>query len=412
MPAASLPSVASAAPRRSPLAGYFATFIVLGVMLSVSGPLLGWVRHRAGVGIAASGVVLSGGSLGYIAGSFAAGRFYDRGRGHRLLLVWASVGVAAIAVVSGLTSLPSIVAAFVLLGLAGGVIDVGGNTLVVWSQPVERVGSAMNALHLCFGIGALITPLLVARSLIWNDSPIWVAAVAAIGVVVVAMLLRPTEVPRRREVAHADAVVGSDNRALALVCLFFFMYVGSEVTFGNWLPTYAEQVHLGGASAPALVTSVFWFGFASGRLAGIWLARRLTLVTMLLGSCVVAAFAVGVLVLFHGHTAIWLLTPLIGFALGPQYPTMMAYGDQRLRLSGSSTSKIVAASGCGGLLMPLLTGLLLDRRGADALPWTVAIALAITTAVALSVVLMRGGDQPALASSADLMPGHSAATIE
>ena len=148
MPSASLPSAASAAPRRSPLAGYFATFIVLGVMLSVSGPLLGWVRHRAGVGIAASGVVLSSSSLGYIVGSFGAGRFYDRGRGHRLLLVWASVGAATIVVVSGLSSLPAIAALFALLGLAGGVIDVGGNTLVVWSQPVERVGSAMNALHL------------------------------------------------------------------------------------------------------------------------------------------------------------------------------------------------------------------------------------------------------------------------
>jgi hypothetical protein len=44
----------------------------------------------------------------------------------------------------------------------------------------------------------------------------------------------------------------------------------------------------------------------------------------------------------------------------------------------------------GGLLLPLLTGWLLDRGGAAALPWATLVCLAITTAVAGAVVVVVG----------------------
>jgi len=375
---------------KSPVAGYLATFVVLGMLLSINGPALGWLRDRTGVGIAASGLVLSGGSIGYIVASFAAGRPFDRGSGHRLLLGAFVLGVAAALAVAWSTTFAVVVLLFALIGAAGGVIDVGGNTLVVWSQRPERIGSTLNALHLCFGIGALATPLLVAWSISSTDSLVWVAVALAVGAAAVVALLRGTEVPRRRPSTADTTGVATTAFPLALVCLFYFLYVGSEVTFLGWAPTYAEVESLGGVNGPGLFASMFLAGFTLGRLLGIVLASRLTLVALVLGSCVVSVVAAAALVVWGGGLGVWVACGVLGLSLGPQYPTMMAYVDERLRLSGKATSRIVAASGVGGLLLPLLTGWLLDRGGAAALPWATLVCLAITTAVAGAVVVVVG----------------------
>src|SRR5690349_3114458 len=121
-------------PGRSPVAGYLAGFTFLGMALSLAGPALPHLREQAGVGIGVSGFVLAGQSFGYILGSLAAGGRYDRGHGHRLLLGAGAVAVAAVLSLAALHALWSVVAAFVVIGFSSAGVDVGGNTLVVWSQ--------------------------------------------------------------------------------------------------------------------------------------------------------------------------------------------------------------------------------------------------------------------------------------
>ena len=54
-----------------------------------------------------------------------------------------------------------------LMGFAASVLDVGGNTLMVWTRGAG-VGPMMNALHFCFALGTLACPLLINRSLAWS----------------------------------------------------------------------------------------------------------------------------------------------------------------------------------------------------------------------------------------------------
>jgi fucose permease len=269
----------------------------------------------------------------------------------------------------------------------------------VWSQPSERVGSTLNALHLCFGIGALATPLIVSRSLAWTNDLSIVAVVLALSLGSFAFLLRHTDQPVRRAAVHHDDVdVSRSHPAFVLVCVFFFLYVGAEVAFAGWVSTYADEIRLGGQSAPGILASVFWAGFALGRLIAIWMARRMSLSTMLVASCAMSVIATFVLAVGDGVAAVvWICTGLVGLTLGPQYATMLAFGDERLRLSGSSTSVIIACSGVGGLTLPIATGWILDRWGARQLPWAVGVACAATTAVTVATVLV-GRQRPPLTS--------------
>jgi FHS family Na+ dependent glucose MFS transporter 1 len=376
---------------RSPLAAYLASFLFLGVALSIGGPALPHLRERAGVGIAASGFVLAGQSAGYIAGSLVLGHRYDRGSGHRLIVGAAAVATTAALALSAVAQLWMVVAVFGVIGFSAAAVDVGGNTLSVWSQPAERVGSTLNGLHLCFGIGALATPLVVSASVATTHRLVLVAVLMAVLAAAMAMLVRGRAAPVRRQLAHHDdgaTEAGHASAAFVLLCVFFFVYVGSEVTFAGWVSTYAEQIHLGGDDAPAIVASVFWAGFVLGRIAAIWLTSRMSLSSLLVGSCVVATVATLSLAVGDGTAAVvWVAAGVIGFTLGPQYATMLAFGDQRMRLSGSSTSKIVASSGVGGLTLPIATGAILDRWGASLLPWAVGTACLLTTAVTIGVVI-------------------------
>ena len=48
------------------------------------------------------------------------------------------------------------------LGTAQGTLDVGGNTLLMWGHR-EKIGPFMNGLHFVFGIGAFLSPIIIAQ---------------------------------------------------------------------------------------------------------------------------------------------------------------------------------------------------------------------------------------------------------
>ena len=130
-------------------------------------------------------------------------------------------------------------------------------------------------------------------------------------------------------------------------------HVGVELGFAGWIHTYGEELGIGGATGPALLTALFWIGFTGGRLLSVVFARRVQPATMLIGSCVLAVVAAGGLVIADGASAaVWIGTFLFGLGVAPQFPTMISFAESHLRLTGSDTSWFVGAAGLGGLVLP------------------------------------------------------------
>ncbi len=354
---------------RLPVVAYLATFLVVGFSLSILGPALTELRTRTDSDIADIGILFVGQSLGYIAGSLFGGRLYDRFGGHRVAggsLVMMAIGLALLPQFDHRTGLFVTVA---VLGAGAATTDIGANTLLLW-QLGPASGRAMNMLHLCFGIGALSAPLLVHAGL---DASVRGAALACLALAawLVAIPAPSAPVAREEHVVH-------DRPMLAILALFFLLYVGLEVGFAGWVQTYGEEIEFSELAATWLTTT-FWIGFTLGRLLASALGHRFRPKVLLLASCSLTIVAALVLVVGDGRSApVWAGAALMGVATAPQFPVMLTYLERRIRVTGSATAWFVGGAGIGGLVFPWLIGRWFDANGASTLPWAMLVLGVLT----------------------------------
>jgi fucose permease len=363
-----------------PVALYWLAFLTVGLSVSLLGPALSQLRDRSGADIGSIGVLFAGQSAGHIAGAVVAGRLYDRFVGHRVFAAALFLLAVAMLSIPSLETVPSLFVAFVLVGAGAAAVDIGANTMLLWELGPAN-GRAMNVLHLCFGIGALSAPLLVYGGV---ELATRVAAVTCVAFGIAALRVR-SPLPRT---ATEDQVASPGPRLLALIASFFVLYIGLEVGFAGWVPTYAEEIGFEPASV-AWLTAVFWAGFTAGRLLASAVAHKFRPKAILVGACSLSLVAALVLVVGDGAAgAVWFGTALMGVATAPQFPVMLSYLERRIHVTGYVTSWFLGAAGVGGLVFPWLIGRWIDASGAAALTWSMTL-LAIAVLVSFAVTDRR-----------------------
>ena len=89
-----------------------------------------------------------------------------------------------------------------VLGMVQSTLDVGGNTLLVWVHRAG-VGPYMNGLHLFWGLGATLSPVLIAQAISISGGITWAYWLLALLFLPVAIwvLLLPSPVARTTAVA-------------------------------------------------------------------------------------------------------------------------------------------------------------------------------------------------------------------
>ena len=359
--------------------GYYAAAITLGLGTAVVGPSLDGLARRTGATLATVGIVFTTTSIGYLFGALSSGRWFDRLPGHRVLgLAIASLG-AAFAIVPASASLVLTAAVFAIVGAATAAIDVGTNTLLLWSHRTH-LARAMNGLHFCFGVGALVAPTIVAASLhVTNDVTM---AYVALGAITLAVALAFTQLPAapapiQATQAAANRQTPSQRRLTALIAAVFGFYVAAEVTYGGWISTYAFQFRFGDAAETAFLASLFWGLLTVGRLVAIPLTGR-TRPTAVIAAGFAGAFVCLVAAsMSQSPTALWVATGAFGLCLAPIFPMTLVYSNERLPASGRRTSLYIAASGIGSMTLPWLTGRAFATFGPTSLLWLDGVTIAL-----------------------------------
>ena len=129
---------------------YYAVFIGIGLTVGVLGPTLAGLAENTDSNLSQMGLVFTVRAIGALLAALLGSRLYDRFPGHpvmagMVLVMVLALGTIPIAPLLWLLALVSFV-----LGFSEVVVDVGGNTLLLW---VHRTKSApfMNGLHFFFG---------------------------------------------------------------------------------------------------------------------------------------------------------------------------------------------------------------------------------------------------------------------
>jgi FHS family Na+ dependent glucose MFS transporter 1 len=377
-------------------ASYFAAFVAVGLVTAALGPTLSGLAAQASVDLDAISLLFTANSVGYLAGSFVGGRLYDRIAGHRVMAAALVLMIGGSVLMPLLPSRWLLVAAWLVVGTAGGALDVGGNTLIVWLHG-RGVGPYMNGLHFFFGVGSFVGPLIAAAALAMVGDATrayWVLALLLVPLVVWIVRVPSPSAGDGSDEADAVSEAASQHRTgkrdgvVVLVALLLLLYVGAEVGFGGWIYSYAEALGLATGTTAATLTSAFWGALTLGRLAGIPIAARYRPPTILLADLVGCLLSVGlILALPSSRTALWAGTIAVGAAMASIFPAAITLAGNRMRVTGRTTAWFLIGSSIGSMTVPWLIGQLFEPVGPQVTMWAILATLAADLAVLVVLLL-------------------------
>ena len=364
-----------------------AVFLAAGVALSGFGPALPLLAQHIEQDIAVLGGLFTAISLGIILTQFGASLVSARfGQRFVLAVGMLLMGSGGIGVTFG-RSLPILLAGALLFGIGFGGVLAAGNLLVGQLFPT-RSAAALNGVNLFFGVGAMLGPAIAGLAGLRLGAPqaaTWVGAglLLALAPIVLSYAARPFA-PAARQPAQEQPQQRNTSWLLAILLL---IYIGTEVGFSGWLTVYLiDGANMAPASA-ALIVSGFWLALTLGRALGAMLGLRLTAAQLLTSSLLGMLIGAILLVLGVGDRATSIARVLcLGLSCGPVFPTVLAIVTTTARNSAATTSIVLAIGNGGGLIIPVLIGVLLARYGPSAVAGLVFIAVLAMLALCASML--------------------------
>lgn len=366
----------TSSPRRFLVAVSYTLFVVLGISAAVTGvawPSMRLDFHRP---LADLGVLLATGTAGYFLAGLAAGWFARRlGIGNALIgvLVLGSLCLTGYGLVH---SWPVLLLCAIGLGFSGGTLDSLTNAYVALNHDARTMG----LLHAFFGIGATIGPIMIAavlaRGMPWQVA-YFILAGAELAMLTVVFRVREQWAAGAAE--NPSTVARHSKFGVAVFALLgmFFLYVGIEITAGQWAYSVLTEGRGFGEFAAGIWVALYWGGLTIGRLTlgviGDRIDPRRYLQLSMAGNVIGAA-----LFWVDPASAGAVGLPVLGFSLAGVFPVLVT---QTPGLVGSDNAETIigyqiAAASAGTALMPWLAGRLIDEAGLESLgPYLVVLSL-------------------------------------
>jgi len=166
------------------------------------------------------------------------------------------------------------------------------------------------------------------------------------------------------------------NSGVWLHLIIFFVYTGLEITVGQWSFTVLTESRNITPQIAGTWVGVYWGAIGVGRILFGFVVDRWG-VDRLLRACMIMSVAGSLLYVFNGPPAFTFIgLTMVGLALAPVYPCLMARTPQRLgpSVAPHSIGLQVRAAMLGAAVLPAGTGLVANAFG---LYWVGLIALTV-----------------------------------
>jgi FHS family glucose/mannose:H+ symporter-like MFS transporter len=332
-------------------------FLLTGIVMTFLGPMLPILSVRWSLTDARSGSLIFAQFFSSMFGMLSSVILVER-RGYRFTFL---AGLALMALgMALLTSGPWLlgIVSVCIFGIGHGITTPAGNLRTAEINP-RGSAAALNFINAIWGLGAVSSPFLIAFAQKSHNISIFLYGTAtALVVLLIAFALVKFE-PDRRTVSGASPAHEKlfPGRLLPVICALFFIYVGTETSFGGWIASYARRLDSGPHSFWAMMPSFYWGALLAGRLLAP-VALRFTpatvvaktglILSLLGGSAIVAAHGMGLLIVG---------SVLAGLGLASIFPISVSllpgwFGESANRASGA----VFASGNTGGAVLPWLVG--------------------------------------------------------
>ena len=260
-------------------------------------------------------------------------------------------------------------------GFGAGAIDASVNHYVANNYSA----SVMNFLHCFYGVGAMISPYIMALALSkarWNEGYRWTAMLQA-GILAVCLISLPLwkkneqdKEDNKSESAGIRETIKVPGVVLTLIA--FYAYCSGEATCFLWTPSFFAGTREG--LSEGLIAS-----FGSLIFGGLMLGRVISgFASSKIGDRIL--IRIGILVEFIG--IIFILIPtsgymlaavgfvVIGTGMGPVYPSIMHMAPDNFgkRYSASVIGLQMASAYVGSTFMPMIFGIMQEHIGIGIMP--------------------------------------------
>lgn len=362
-------------------------FLGLGVVTAALGPALPELAIQNSTDLGTIGVLFTALFLGAMTAQVAAGFIGNRVAPKTMFLAGLVVmGVGLLGLYFSHNLFLTIVCG-VMVGLGHGTVDLDGTVMIADAYEGKQV-SALNALHLFFGIGAVGGPYIVSLAMQNGIPAIWSLIAGGALMLICAPVMMAMKVRREAPAAQVARKTGNVLKSPLIWLLAFYLlfYVGIETGLGGWVAAYLNQTTGMALANGALAASGFWLALTIGRLTATLLGRRFSPLQVLLFSVLTSLTGAVLLPLATGQQTLSLVAVLLtGLGFGPMFPTTVAaatefFPEERAR----AASICIAMGSVGGMILPWLQGIILQNMG----PFSAI--LFVTIGVVCMVVLHSG----------------------
>lgn len=374
---------------------YYAGFIGLGMVAASLGPTLPGLAENSQSALSEVSFLFTARALGGLVGSLLAGRLYDHRPGHHILFNALTLLIISLALVPLLPWLWLLTIVLFVVGIAESGLDVGSNTMLIWIHG-DKVGPFMNGLHFFFGLGAFLSPIIIARVMLVSagvNGAYWVLALLLLPLPLLVSRL-PSPAIQKADSSN-PAGKPADPLLILLIALFFFMYVGAEVSYGGWIYSYVVELHLASETVAAYLNAAFWGGLTIGRLLSIPLTHRLRPRYLLLADLAGCLGCVGLILLRPASlTAAWIGTVGLGFCMASIFPTTFSLAERRMTITGRITSYFFVGVTLGAMTVPWLIGQLFERYSPQSTMTVIFTTLLLALFLLGGVIWASAGRKP------------------
>lgn len=260
-------------------------------------------------------------------------------------------------------------------GLGAGAIDAAMNHYVANNYS----GAVMNFLHCFYGVGAMISPYLMALAIKvahWNEGYRWTAFLQiGILLVVISSWSLWQQNDSKADESKIDSVGIKETikqPGVMATLLAFFAYSASEATCFLWVPSYFAGTRTGISSElVASFGSLIFGGLMLGRLIAGFIANRLGDRRMIRSGTMVELIGILLTALpIKGYPVAAIGFLIIGIGMGPIYPSIqhMAPINFGKRYSASVIGLQMAFAYTGSTFMPTVFGILQQKLGIWIMP--------------------------------------------